>query len=95
MLVPKYLSVFSQLYLRKRGQLLYQRIMQPFLRNTMTFNGEGVLPYLGMVERFRCDDPRFCDIGWARMKNPYKDVPHIKFSEQFRVDQSDIGRLIA
>ncbi len=29
------------------------------------------------------------------MKNPYKDVPHIKFSEQFRVDQSDIGRLIA
>ncbi len=35
------------------------------------------------------------NIGWARMKNPYKDVLHIKFSEQFRVDQSDIGRLIA
>ncbi len=38
MLVPEYLSVFTQLYLRKGGQLLYQRIMQPFLRNTRTFH---------------------------------------------------------
>ncbi len=37
MFVPEYLSVFAQLYLRKWGQLLYQRIMQSFLRNTGTF----------------------------------------------------------
>ncbi len=62
MLVSKYLSVFTQLYLRKWGQLLYQRIMQPFFRNTRTFHGgEGVLPYLGMVGRFCGDDPHFCD----------------------------------
>ncbi len=62
MLVPEYLSVFTQLHLRKWGQLLYQRIMQPFLRNTSTFHvGGGVLPYLGMVGRFRSDNPRFCD----------------------------------
>ncbi len=36
-LVYEYLSVFTQLYPRKRGWLLYQRIMQPFLRNTRTF----------------------------------------------------------
>ncbi len=41
MLVPEYLSVFTQLYLRKWGQLLYQRIMQPFLRNTRTFHRGG------------------------------------------------------
>ncbi len=35
-IVYEYLSVFTQLYLRKWGQLLYQRIMQPFLRNTRT-----------------------------------------------------------
>ncbi len=39
MLVSEYLSVFTQLYLRKWGQLLYQRIMQPFFRNTRTFHG--------------------------------------------------------
>ncbi len=63
MLVSEYLSVFTQLYLRKCGQLLYQRIMQPFLRNTRTFHqgGGGVLPYLGMIGRFCGDDPRFCD----------------------------------
>ncbi len=60
-LVFKYLSVFTQLYMRKWGQLLYQRIMQPFFRNTRTFHGEGVLPYLGMVERFYGDDPHLCD----------------------------------
>ncbi len=38
-LVSDYLSVFSQLYLRKLGQLLYQRIMQPFFRSTRTFHG--------------------------------------------------------
>ncbi len=41
MLVPEYLSVFTQLYLRKWSQLLYQRIVQPFLRNTRTFHGGG------------------------------------------------------
>ncbi len=41
MLIPEYLSVLTQLYLRKLGQLLYQRIMQPFLRNTMTFHVGG------------------------------------------------------
>ncbi len=63
MLVPEYLPVFTQLYLRKWCQLLYQRNMQPFFRNTRTFHGGGgyVLPYLGMVGRFRSDDPHFCD----------------------------------
>ncbi len=62
MLVAEYLSVFTQLYLRKCGRLLYQQIMQPFLRNKRTFHGGwGVLPYLGMVGRFHGDDPRFCD----------------------------------
>ncbi len=61
-LVSEYLSVFTQQYLRKWGQLLYQRIMQSFFRSTRTFHGGGgVLPYLGMVGRFRSDDPRFCD----------------------------------
>ncbi len=55
-LVYEYLSLFTQLY------LLYQRIMQPFFRNTRTFHGGGVvLPYLGMVGRFDGDDRRFCD----------------------------------
>ncbi len=46
MLVSEYLSVFTQLYLRKWGQLLYQRIMQSFLRNTRTFHGGGGIPIL-------------------------------------------------
>ncbi len=41
MLVPEYQSVFTQLYLRKWGHLLYQRIMQPILRNTRTFHVGG------------------------------------------------------
>ncbi len=41
MLVSEYMSVFTQLYLRKWGQTLYQRIMQPFLGNTRTFHGGG------------------------------------------------------
>ncbi len=45
-LVHEYLSVFTQLYLRKWGQLLYQRIMQPFFRNTRTFYGEWGTPIL-------------------------------------------------
>ncbi len=57
MLVSEYLSLFTQLYLRKWGQLLYQRIMQPFLRNTR----RGVLNYLGLVGGFGSDDPRICD----------------------------------
>ncbi len=40
-LVYEYMSVFTQLYLRKWGQLLYQSIMQPFFRNTRTFHGGG------------------------------------------------------
>ncbi len=40
-LVYEYLSVLTQLYLRKCGQLLYQRIMQPFLEIQGTFMGEG------------------------------------------------------
>ncbi len=40
-LVPEYLFVSTQLYPRKWGQLLYQRIMQPFFRNTRTFHGGG------------------------------------------------------
>ncbi len=46
MLVPEYLSVFTQLYLRKLGQPLYQRIMQLFFRNTRTFHGGGGTPIL-------------------------------------------------
>ncbi len=46
MLVSEYLSVFTQLYLRKLGQLLYQRSMQPFFRSTRTFMGEGATPIL-------------------------------------------------
>ncbi len=43
-LVYEYLSVFTQLYLRKWGHLLYQRIMQLFLRNIRTFHvGGGTL----------------------------------------------------
>ncbi len=61
-LVYGYMSVCTQLYPRKWGQLLYQRIMQPFFRNTRTFHGGGaMLPYLGMVGRFHCDDPHCCD----------------------------------
>ncbi len=39
--VYEYMSVFTELYLRKWGQLLYQRIMQPYFRNTWTFHGGG------------------------------------------------------
>ncbi len=45
-LVSEYMSVFTQLYLRKWGQLLYQIIMQPFFRNTRTFHGGGGTPIL-------------------------------------------------
>ncbi len=45
-LVYEYLSVFTQLYLRKWSQLLYQKIIQPFFRNTRTFHGEGGTPIL-------------------------------------------------
>ncbi len=49
-LVPEYLSVFTQLYMRKWGQLLYQSIMQPFIRNTRTFHvGGGYTANLGAV----------------------------------------------
>ncbi len=44
--VSEYLSVFTQLYLRKWHQLLYQRIMQPFFRSTRTFHWEGGTPIL-------------------------------------------------
>ncbi len=44
--VYEYLSVFTQLYLRKWGQLLYQRTMQPYFRNTRTFHGGGGTPIL-------------------------------------------------
>ncbi len=40
-LVSEYLSVFTQLYLRKWDQLLYQRIIQPFFRSTRTFHVGG------------------------------------------------------
>ncbi len=56
-----WISVFTQLYLRKWGQLLYQRITQSFFRNTRTFQGGGRYSHIGMVGWFRCDDPRFCD----------------------------------
>ncbi len=58
MLVSEYLSVFTQLYLRKWGELFYQRIMQPLFKNTRTVYGGG--GYLGMVGRFHGDDPHFC-----------------------------------
>ncbi len=45
-LVSEYLSVFTQLYLRKLGQPLYQRIMQPFFRSTRTFHGGRGTPIL-------------------------------------------------
>ncbi len=60
-LVSEYLSIFTQLYLRKWGQLLYQIIMQPFFRNTRTFHVEGGTPILSMVGWFRGDDTHFCD----------------------------------
>ncbi len=34
----EYLSVCTELYPRKWGQILYQRIMQPSFRNTRTFH---------------------------------------------------------
>ncbi len=37
-LVYDYLSVFTQNIREDGGQLLYQRIMEPFLRNTGTFH---------------------------------------------------------
>ncbi len=46
MLVSEYLSVFTQLYLRKWGQLLYQRIMQHSLEIQGPFMGEGGTPIL-------------------------------------------------
>ncbi len=58
MLVPEYLSVFTQLYLRKWGQLLYQKLCNLSLEIQGPFMWEGVLLYLGMVGRFRSDDPR-------------------------------------
>ncbi len=54
-LVNEYLSVFTQLYPRKWDQLLYQRIMQPFFRNTRTFPGGGGTPIL----RHGCNVPRW------------------------------------
>ncbi len=45
-LVYEYLSVFTQLYLRKWGQLLYQRIMEPFLKIEGPFMWEGGTPIL-------------------------------------------------
>ncbi len=44
-LVYEYMSVFAQLYLRKWGQLLYQRIMQP-LEIQGPFMEEGGTPIL-------------------------------------------------
>ncbi len=81
-LMYEYLSVFTKLYLRKWGQLLYQRIMQPFFRNTRTFHGgRGVLPYLGMVGRFHGDDPHFCD-WWSDL------VPIVWCNPLFRQKKS-------
>ncbi len=74
MLVSEYLSIFTQLYQRKWGQLLYPRIVQPFIRNTRTFHGEGVLPYFGIVGWFRGDDPNFCDCRF--------DLVHIVWCNQ-------------
>ncbi len=45
-LVYEYLSVFTHLYMSKWGLLLYQRIIQPFFRNTRTFHGGGGTPIL-------------------------------------------------
>ncbi len=45
-LVYEYLSVCTRLYPRKWGQLLYQRIMQPFFRNTRPFHGGWGTPLL-------------------------------------------------
>ncbi len=46
-LVYEYLSLFTQLYPRIWGEVLYQRIMQPFVRNTVTFQvGWGSTPIL-------------------------------------------------
>ncbi len=61
MFVLKYLSVFTQLYLRKWGQLLYQRIMQLSLEIQGPFMWQGVLSCLGMIGRFCGDDPCICD----------------------------------
>ncbi len=53
-LVYEYLSVCTRLYPRKWVQLLYQRIMQPFFRNTRTFHGGGthILRHSRMVPRW-------------------------------------------
>ncbi len=45
-LVSEYMSVFTQLYMRKLCHPLYQRIMQPFFRNIRTFHGVGGTPIL-------------------------------------------------
>ncbi len=46
LLVWKYMSVCTQLYPRKWGQLLYQRIMQPSLEIQGPFMGEWGTPIL-------------------------------------------------
>ncbi len=51
-LVSEYLSVFTQLYLRKWGQLLYQSIMQPFLDVQGPLMGDGDNPILRHDPRF-------------------------------------------
>ncbi len=80
-LVYEYLYVFTQLYLRKWGQLLYQRIMQPFFRNARSFYwGGGVLPYLGMVGRFCGNDLHFYDYQ--------SDLVPIVWSNQIRLTPS-------
>ncbi len=60
-LVSEYLSVFTQLYLRNGVSYCIKGLCNLSLEVQGPFMGERVLPFLGMVGRFRGDDPRFCD----------------------------------
>ncbi len=60
-LVYEYLSVCTQLYPRNGISYCIKELCNLSLEIERHFMGEGVLPYLGMIGRFRGDDPHFCD----------------------------------
>ncbi len=71
------LSLFAQLYPRKWGQHCIKELCNLSLEIQGPFMGEGALPYVGNVGRFRGDDPHFCDcrsnlvlIVWCNQIDP-------------------------
>ncbi len=70
-LVYEYMSVFTELYLRKCGQLLYERIMQPSLEIHGPFIGEGGTPIWSLSYGATRSDwlPSFC-----RRKNQFVSI---------------------